>query len=328
MRLHKDKELFKDAVAITAQQMKLPEIYVEKDYWVTLALNRIFSSSVGNQVVFKGGTALSKCYEFIKRFSEDIDLVVLRQPDDSGNRLREKLKKITSSVSEELPEIEISGITNKRGMIRKTVHSYTNEFDGEFGQVRDVIIVEATWLGYFEPYTTKSVSSFIYEMMLKNGQEATAKVTGLLPFDVLVLEPKRTLCEKIMSLVRFSYTDEPVEDLKKKIRHAYDIHMLLQNDEINKFFFSNEFDILLRQVAQDDVKSFKNNNGWLAHHPIDALIFDDTENIWVKLKETYEGTFKNLVFGSLPHESRILNSLNEVCYRMETVYWEVNLKEK
>ena len=41
MILHKDTTLFKDAVTITAQQMNLPEIYIEKDYWVTLALHRI-----------------------------------------------------------------------------------------------------------------------------------------------------------------------------------------------------------------------------------------------------------------------------------------------
>lgn len=79
MRLHEDKELFNQAVRATAEQKGLLEIYVEKDYWVTLALQTIFKDPIGQDTVFKGGTALSKCYGLIERFSEDIDLIVLRK---------------------------------------------------------------------------------------------------------------------------------------------------------------------------------------------------------------------------------------------------------
>lgn len=70
MNLHEDTELFTDAVSITSQQMGLPEIYFEKDYWVTLALWRIFNSPSAAHTIFKGGTALSKCFNFINRFRE------------------------------------------------------------------------------------------------------------------------------------------------------------------------------------------------------------------------------------------------------------------
>lgn len=69
MNLHTNKELFKDAIQATAQDLKLREIYVEKDYWVTLALFEIFNSDLGKEVVFKGGSSLSKCYKVIERFS-------------------------------------------------------------------------------------------------------------------------------------------------------------------------------------------------------------------------------------------------------------------
>ena len=78
MRLHQNIPLFRDAVRITAQQMNIPSEFVEKDYWVTYALFTIFHNEIGKDTVFKGGTALSKCYHLIERFSEDIDLVVLR----------------------------------------------------------------------------------------------------------------------------------------------------------------------------------------------------------------------------------------------------------
>lgn len=105
-------------------------------------------------------------------------------------------------------------------MNRKTAHSYAKEFQGSYGQVRDVIVVEATWLGYFEPYTTTTISLFVGSMMLNNGQQDIADANGLLSFKLLVLEPTRTICEKIMSLVRFSYGENPIADLNKKVRHT------------------------------------------------------------------------------------------------------------
>lgn len=76
MKLHLNNELFVDMVQLTAETLSIKDIYVEKDYWVTNALFAIFSNEIGKDTVFKGGTALSKCFKVIERFSEDIDLVV------------------------------------------------------------------------------------------------------------------------------------------------------------------------------------------------------------------------------------------------------------
>lgn len=51
MKLHENTALFRDAVEATAQWMKLPEIFIEKDYWVTVALHAIFTSDAGNYAV-------------------------------------------------------------------------------------------------------------------------------------------------------------------------------------------------------------------------------------------------------------------------------------
>ena len=82
MNLHSNLDLFNQAITLTGEYKKLPAIYIEKDYWITLALYSIFSSSIGNEIIFKGGTSLSKCYNIIERFSEDIDLVLLRKEVD------------------------------------------------------------------------------------------------------------------------------------------------------------------------------------------------------------------------------------------------------
>ena len=66
---------------------------------------------------------------------------------------------------------------------------------------------------------------------------------------------------------------------------------------------------MLLKVANDDVISFRNNNQWLVHHPNEALIFKDLDNVWIELKTTYNGDFKNLVYGKLPKEEVILETL-------------------
>jgi hypothetical protein len=176
--------------------MKISAIYVEKDYWVTYALFTIFNNDIGKDTVFKGGTALSKCYNMIERFSEDIDLVVLRREGETDSKLKSKLKAVSTVVETVLPEVPIEGITHKMGMNRKTAHAYNKEFKGDYGQVRDVIILESTWLGYYEPYTTKSIVSFVGQMMLDNKQSDIAKENGLLPFDILVLNLQEPFAKK------------------------------------------------------------------------------------------------------------------------------------
>lgn len=327
MKLHKNKKLFKDAVRATAEQKDILEIYIEKDYWVTYTLLTIFNNDIGKETIFKGGTALSKCFGLIDRFSEDIDLVVRKSESETGNQLKTKIKQVTKVVSDILPEIEIPDVTHKVGMSRKTAHKYSKEFSGEYGQVRDVIIVEATWLGYFEPFTKKEVYSYIYEMMINTGQEKLAEENGMLPFEVQVLEPKRTLCEKIMSLVRFSYTENPIEELKKKVRHTYDLYQLLQNKELFSFFESNEFDEMMLKVANDDVVSFRNDNEWLKHHPTEAKMFSELDAVWKEMKSTYNEEFKNLVFGDFPNENKIYKSLRSIRGRLEAMDWTVTIED-
>jgi hypothetical protein len=161
-------------------------------------------------------------------------------------------------------------------------------------------------------------------MMLNNHQHDIAKEYGVLPFELLALEPIRTLCEKIMSLVRFSYGESPIDDLKNKIRHTYDLHQLLQQNEFLDFFQSKAFDDMLLKVANDDVVSFKNNNQWLIYHPKEALIFNDIDNVWTELKGVYNGEFRNLVYGDFPNESKIKETLTLVKDRLSKVSWTIN----
>lgn len=323
MKLHENKTLFQQAVRFTAQEMKIPDLYIEKDYWVTFALKQIFKEETKEYCIFKGGTALSKCYSIVERFSEDIDLVIMKTGNESANQLKNRLKKVSQIIEKDLPEVEVSNITQKMGMNRKTAHTYSKEFQGSYGQVRDVIIVEASWLGYYEPFEQKNIQTFIAQMMKNNGQENLIEEYRLEEVSVNVLKPERTLCEKIMSLVRFSYSEDYIADLKSKIRHTYDLHQLLQKKEISDFFDSDDFEKLLNKVGQDDVESYKNDNDWLRFHPKDSHFFANLDEIWRQLESTYNTDFQKLVYGELPDSENVKSTLTRIKSRIENMNWKV-----
>lgn len=325
MKLHENKTLFQQAVRFTAQELKIPDLYIEKDYWVTFALKQIFNSETKEYCVFKGGTALSKCYGIVERFSEDIDLVIMKTGEESANQLKNRLKKVSQILEKYLPEVTVTNITQKMGMNRKTAHTYSKEFQGNYGQIRDVIIVEASWLGYYEPYEQKNVQTFISEMMVRNGQENLIEEYELQQFPVNVLKPERTLCEKIMSLVRFSYSDDYISDLKSKIRHTYDLHQMLQQKEISEFFESDDFENMMNKVGQDDVASYKNDNDWLKYHPKDSPFFVKLDEIWKQLEPTYKTDFRNLVYGELPEAGAVKETLKKLKDRIEEIEWKVEV---
>ena len=57
MNLHLDKDNFEGAIVATAEYFKIPEIFIEKDYWVTYALHQLFHSEVKDLIVFKRGAS-------------------------------------------------------------------------------------------------------------------------------------------------------------------------------------------------------------------------------------------------------------------------------
>lgn len=255
-----------------------------------------------------------------------MDLVVLRQEGESNNQLKKKLKTITSKIPEPLNEVDIPGITLKKGMIRKIPYDYPRIFPENYdGQARENIIIEVNWFGCFEPHSKKEVNTYIYEMMIESGQSELAEEYELIPFQVLVLELNRTFSEKIMSLIRFSNTEEPIVDLKNKIRHIYDNHKLLEDKAVQKFFVSENFDAMLTKIANEEAQRFEGWKTWLNRHPKDCLIFKDSVTVWNQLKSTLKGDFRDLVYGKLPDENIFLNTIQKLGDRIQKIYWNVSL---
>ena len=94
MNLHEDTDGFLAAIEKTSESLKIREIFVEKDYWITYVLKRLSDSDFRDDVVFKGGTSLAKAFDIVKRFSEDIDLALCNREDLTRNGIKTRVQNI------------------------------------------------------------------------------------------------------------------------------------------------------------------------------------------------------------------------------------------
>lgn len=125
-RLREDPEAVGVAASAIEDSTGIPAAHVEKDFWVTEALRAAAerAASEGTTIVFKGGTSLSKAHRLIRRFSEDIDLLVV-VPGDSKDAADRCLKAITAAVGDALgAEGAVDTATATTGRKRTTNFEY------------------------------------------------------------------------------------------------------------------------------------------------------------------------------------------------------------
>ncbi len=312
MKLHEDEEVFSELIGVTAETIGLPQIYVEKDYWVTKALKFLSESSHVDEVVFKGGTSLSKAYRLIDRFSEDIDLAVFAE--GKGDAARKKLLKgVESAVVQGLIYLKEDERESKGSMFRKTVYRYPRTIDGaDFGQASSELLVEVNAFTNPEPFESRELQSLIAEVLVKKGEVDLVIQYGLEGFFVNVLSVKRTLVEKLLGVIKDSYNEDPAAKLSDRIRHLYDICMILKHDEYRDFVTSNEFKSLCNVCAKDEKAGAFEYSNCFEKPLIDAPLFSRFEDWRSSLGATYTGMFSGLVYGDLPSMNEIEGALDFV----------------
>ncbi|WP_333578132.1 nucleotidyl transferase AbiEii/AbiGii toxin family protein [Sphingobacterium sp.] len=324
MELHKHPYHFKKNIHYISNLLNIQSSYVERDYWQTFTLYLIQQDSLSEDIIVKGGIALSKCFKFIKRTPEDIDFVVARKKGKTDSRLKSKLKRIGSILWKELPEIQIEGLTRKMGMNRKTAHSYWKPNDENFCPENNLVTIDYSWLGESDPHSKYSFNSLIGDALEETDQKATINQYQLFPFEMNVLDPFRTFCEKIMSLVRFSYSDDPIINLSKKLKHVYDLYHLLQYEKFQHSLQSEDFFKMLLNVANRDAKSFRNNYHWLKYHPADSLFFHKLNENWnIHFSQVYNRKFSLFESSQLPPDYLILETLNLIKNRLNSLPWDI-----
>ena len=102
--LHKDAEIFRDALALTRERTGFAERLIEKDYFCTALLE--YLAATANKLVFKGGTCLAKVHANFYRLSEDLDFVI-PMPTDAPRAKRSKqaaaVKEAVAALPKQIP---------------------------------------------------------------------------------------------------------------------------------------------------------------------------------------------------------------------------------
>jgi len=223
-----------DGVAVLASRVSdrsgIPAAHIEKDFWVTEVLRGVATAAAAAdvEVVFKGGTSLSKAFGLIERFSEDVDvLVVLPGGDSSGARDRvlktivDGAAKATGVAATSDPEATSKGV--KRG----ARFHYRPGGDPTTAGLSSGVLLELGSRGGGMPATPLEVSSII----ARHAADEIAGAEEAAPVVVRVQAPWRTLVEKLVLLHTAHSSDDPAAAIRGA-RHFYDVHQLVIRPEI------------------------------------------------------------------------------------------------
>lgn len=324
MKLHEDKDVFQEFITATASHFNIPDVYVEKDYWVTKMLLNLYSSDYKELLVFKGGTALSKAHKLINRFSEDVDLAYVKG-DLSDNQLKKKMKAAEACIADGFTVINGHERESKGSRIRKTVYEYPKLMEGEFGQASQELLLEINTFADPEPFTIMVLQTLIADYLIELGKLEFVDQFNLSSFELPILNIERTLCEKIMGLIKASRSEDYIQELKTKIRHIYDICMILRLDEYNSYIESDEFLTLLNIVKETDLKQ-AGSGLWLDQPFNDVALFKNEKSVWGQLTSEFNGTFADMVYDDdLPNDTEVTAMLSLVQKNLER--FEENLAD-
>ena len=225
-RLRDDPEAVGVAASAIEDSTGIPAAHVEKDFWVTEALRAAAERAASEEttIVFKGGTSLSKAHRLIRRFSEDIDLLVV-VPGDSRNAADRCLKSITAAVGEALGvEGDVDTATATKGRKRTTRFEYPirHRHDG----LRPSVLLELGARGGMLPANAMTICSLITEHSGEVGLDMGFEEAA--PFQIRVLHTARTLVEKLMILHHAAVLGDKAERVRL-VRHYYDVWCLLSD---------------------------------------------------------------------------------------------------
>lgn len=212
-----------------------------------------------NESVFKGGTTLSKGYNLIERFSEDVDIAIINNNGKTGNEIKNIIRTIEKEITSDLTELQIDGVTSKGSRFRKSVFEYVST---DKSNQNNKLIVEVNLFANPFPFQRLTIQSFVFDFLMQTGNEKYIEQYNLQSFEVNVLNKEQSLLEKMVSLIRFSFEENAVESISKKIRHFYDLYFLMKNPECAAFVASDSFKKQFDTILQHDREMFEEPKGW------------------------------------------------------------------
>lgn len=323
----------------TVIRKKLPSEAIEKDVWVTAVLRSLFALPYTDNISFKGGTSLSKCWNVIERFSEDIDIAINREyfgfmgETLSKREVNKKLRKIACSfcretlqfdlakqmIADGIPEtlfsvaMEITDSTatdpekifiNYKSLLR------SNQYNNLENYIKPVVVLEVNARSMKEPLVNVEIQSFVDEVFA--GRTFVDK-----PFPVAAVVPERTFLEKICLLHEEFAKEQDKVRVNRMSRHLYDIVCMLDTPIAEKALNNTE---LYKHIIAHR-KTFIG----LTDFDYDTL-FPQTiniippENVIAKWEEDYI-KMQTMVYGESPSFEEITEKIRQLNERIRRVVW-------
>lgn len=231
-------ETQRNILIAAADQLNLSEMVLEKDIWICWLLKQLFSLPL--QMAFKGGTSLSKVFNLINRFSEDVDITIdyrnFINPIIFTTISRSQLKKLSEQlksqmkisieneilpalnkqISERLPKQNFKFCLNDDG--EKLEFYYPSLFQSDFNYLRDHVLIE-----FGVRNTTEPSQSHEIKTLLSKAVQPTLK----LPIAMInTLQPERTFWEKATLIHVECHRGRLPVNPDRLSRHWYDLALL------------------------------------------------------------------------------------------------------
>lgn len=306
-----------------ADSLGIPEpAFVEKDFWVVellrsvvrpLDLEPVNNIPCSATVRFKGGTSLSKAFGLIKRFSEDVDILVECEGYGAGAREKRVLRPICERVGRDLglPPEQVAWLPSRTGFTRNADYLVPSRLNSS--AIRPGVRLEMGIRGGTMPGTQfRSISSYIADYIAAAGIKADFEELAAVRVDVIA--PVRTLAEKLALLHDAGRlaTQGNGKSLGQAGRHFYDVHQLLKSQDV---IAALSIPGQTMEILAADVDAKSDEFGWsYTPRPGDgyavSLVFDPVSDVRDMAEQAYSQAL-GLVWGERPTFDQILASVAE-----------------
>jgi len=313
MKLHQDKKMFSDVLRSASEHLNIKLEFIEKDYWITYVLSHLAKSKYVGAAVFKGGTSLSKGYNLIERFSEDVDIAIINDNSKTGNEIKTIIRAIEKEITTGLIEIQMNGVTSKGSRYRKSVFEY-NTVDASIKNNK--LIVEVNSFANPFPYKPLTIRSFVYDFLRQTNNEKYIDLYELHSFEINVLSKQQTLLEKMVSLIRFSFDENVVESISMKIRHFYDLYFLMNDPDCLAFVAADDFKKQFDAIIEHDREMFEEPLGWQNKTVSESPLAVNFSVIWNELKAKYESELSDFAYRPIPDEDKVAATFETILKRV------------
>jgi len=324
----KDKiDIYRDA----GERLNLPAYVVEKDWWVVQTLAVLFGTELKQHMVFKGGTSLSKAWNLIDRFSEDIDLAVDRRffgfEGTLSKKERTRLRKTSNQyITEQLfPELKECFKNNGLSVILEVEEFTDSDQDPVNLLVKYPYLIESP--GYLNPWVKIEIGcrSLIEPFSIRN---INSFIDGTYPDAVFVekpilipaVNPERTLLEKIFLLHEEFKRNKEKMRVDRMSRHLYDIYKLSATVYAENVLNDRE---LYAEIVNHR-ESFTKLGGvdYRLHNPktIDPIPPEQLRDAW---KRDYITMQEQMIYRPSPDFDTMLASIRGYIERINQLNWDL-----